>query len=265
MNKAFSRVNWQNLPSRATALSANNLNRGDSALDVIDDRVIDLYSVKADKVVLDGVLTEFSFNPNTGIIRVRHYNGETETYDTGLSKVAVNFEYDADTRQIILYDAQGHVVDRVDLSDFITVNAFNDSDTIAFDVDGTDVSAEIKKNSITGEYLDPDYLSDIETNAALAQTSAEDAVAAAAGLEDAVKTATSYAVGGTDSRPGEDEDNAKYYAEKAEEYARSEYALTAKSYAVGDTGIRPGEDTDNAKYYSEQAALSTIKIGRAHV
>lgn len=30
-------------------------------------------------------------------------------------------------------------------------------------------------------------------------------------------------------------------------------ALMAQSYAVGGTGIRPGEDTDNAKYYAQQA------------
>lgn len=30
-------------------------------------------------------------------------------------------------------------------------------------------------------------------------------------------------------------------------------ALMAQSYAVGGTGVRPGEDTDNAKYYAQQA------------
>ena len=30
-------------------------------------------------------------------------------------------------------------------------------------------------------------------------------------------------------------------------------ALMAQSYAVGGTGLRPGEDTDNAKYYAQQA------------
>ena len=55
--------------------------------------------------------------------------------------------------------------------------------------------------------------------------------------------AESYAVGGTESRTGEDTDNSKYYSE------------VSKSYAVGGTEIlHDGEPdtTDNSKYYYEQ-------------
>lgn len=40
MNKAYSRINWQNAPSEATALSEANLNKMDSAIDEIDNRVV---------------------------------------------------------------------------------------------------------------------------------------------------------------------------------------------------------------------------------
>lgn len=40
MNKAYSRINWQNAPSEATALNETNLNKMDSAIDTIDDRVV---------------------------------------------------------------------------------------------------------------------------------------------------------------------------------------------------------------------------------
>lgn len=43
MQKAHSRINWENLPSINTPLGANNLNKMDKALDVIDDRVLSLY------------------------------------------------------------------------------------------------------------------------------------------------------------------------------------------------------------------------------
>lgn len=46
--KLFSRVNWQNRPSAATALGATNLNKIDYALDEIDNRVIELNTSKAD-------------------------------------------------------------------------------------------------------------------------------------------------------------------------------------------------------------------------
>ena len=43
MQKAYSRINWENEPSLNTPLGANNLNKMDSALDVIDNRVLSLY------------------------------------------------------------------------------------------------------------------------------------------------------------------------------------------------------------------------------
>lgn len=60
--------------------------------------------------------------------------------------------------------------------------------------------------------------------------------------KDAVKS-QSYAIGGTESRTGEDTDNSKYYSE------------VSKSYAIGGTTIPHGDkpDTqDNAKYFYEQ-------------
>ena len=72
-----------------------------------------------------------------------------------------------------------------------------------------------------------------------------------ADFENVVKTAKSWAVGGTgiDGRSEiEDVDNAKYYSQ------------LSKSYAIGDANdIRSNEDTDNAKYYSEQSSDSADK------
>ena len=46
--KLFSKINWQNKPSSATALGATNLNKIDYALDEIDNRVIELNTSKVD-------------------------------------------------------------------------------------------------------------------------------------------------------------------------------------------------------------------------
>ena len=62
--------------------------------------------------------------------------------------------------------------------------------------------------------------------------------------ENASKKSQSYAVGNTNSRPGENTDNANYYNK------------LAQSYAKGGTNIRSGEASDNAKYYKEQAQSS---------
>ena len=84
------------------------------------------------------------------------------------------------------------------------------------------VSADIKKNSITEEYLQPHYLTDIKAQAASASASAQ--------------AAGGYA------------DNAAYDAK------------LAQSYAVSGSGVREGENTDNAKYYSELAKQHEDKI-----
>ena len=41
-NKVFNRINWQNKPSTASPLNSTNLNAGDYALNVIDERVVEL-------------------------------------------------------------------------------------------------------------------------------------------------------------------------------------------------------------------------------
>lgn len=105
-------------------------------------------------------------------------------------------------------------------------------------------------------------------------------------IQQFVNEAQSWAVGGTGTRPGEDEDNSKYYADKAAQVvvgidehvdrakeAADEAAASAqlakdsetivvavvdesKSWAVGGTGTREGEDTDNSKYYYEGSKAS---------
>ncbi len=88
---------------------------------------------------------------------------------------------------------------------------------------------------------------------------------AAASAAASATLAESWAVGGTNSRTGEDTDNASYYAGQASDDAdRAEAALEslsgqatlAESWAVGGTNSRTGEDTDNASYYAGQASSS---------
>ena len=61
----------------------------------------------------------------------------------------------------------------------------------------------------------------------------------AARAEEIVRTASaearSWAAGGTGTRPGEDTDNAKYYAEQARQIAGAEYALKTEAQGYVDT------------------------------
>ena len=112
MNKAYNRINWENYPSTDTPLNETNLNHMDLAVDTIDDRVITLDTTKADEADLLTCVASISFNSTTGIMTITLKNGTQGTIDTGLSKLAINFDYDDDPtsphyQQIILEMADG--------------------------------------------------------------------------------------------------------------------------------------------------------------
>ena len=46
MNKIYTRINWENYPSEATALNETNLNKMDFALDEVDNRLIEQDTTK---------------------------------------------------------------------------------------------------------------------------------------------------------------------------------------------------------------------------
>lgn len=66
-------------------------------------------------------------------------------------------------------------------------------------------------------------------SASQAQASAAAAAGSAAGAETASKTAQSWAVGGTNTRPGEDTDNAKYWAQQAQAVVGGDFATKVEA------------------------------------
>ena len=66
-------------------------------------------------------------------------------------------------------------------------------------------------------------------SASQASAAAAAAAGSAAGAEIASKTAQSWAVGGTGTRPGEDTDNAKYWAEKAQAVVGGDFATKVEA------------------------------------
>lgn len=108
-----------------------------------------------------------------------------------------------------------------------------------------DVSEAAVENSEIESNYDFDAL-----NEALDELNAE--------YTEVILAARSWAIGGTDSRDGEDENNAKYYAQLAEGSKNSvdiseanalSYYKLSQSYAEGGTGVRENEDNDNSRYY----------------
>lgn len=258
MNKAYGRIDWQNYPSDETPINESNLNKIDTATDEIDNRVITLDTTKATKAEVSTLVQDVEFEEKTGIITITKKNGSKITIDTQMEKIAVNFSYNAGTQQIILTLIDG-TKQYIDLAALITQYEFLDSDTVAFSIDSTGkVSAIVKEASIQEKHLQPNYLADIKVEVAKAQANQSAAAksesnakasetAAAASESNAAASATkaqSYAVGGTNSRTGEDTDNAKYYSQQAAQ-SRSAAATSA--------------DTANTKAEEAEASAATAK------
>ena len=101
----------------------------------------------------------------------------------------------------------------------------------------------------------------------LAEEEAQAAIEAAARSDASAILAESYAKGGTNTRTGEDTDNAKYYKEQADSQAEAaassaadaaDSAEDAEAWAVGERGGVPVGSLDetyenNSKYYANEA------------
>lgn len=221
MNKAYSRINWQNQPSTSTALGATNLNKMDIALNSIDDRVITLDTTKLDLTTANSMVKSFSLDQSTGVITITLLDGTVTTYDTKLEKLAVNFAYDATAQQLVITLDDG-TKQYVDMSALITQYEFKDSSTVGFTVDASGkVSASVKNGSITAEQLQPNYLADITTQQQTATAQA--------------KLAKRYAVGGVET--GDTTDNAKYYKEQAELFKTQAKQYRDEAQDISGVGI----------------------------
>ena len=58
MEKLYTRVNWENKPSKKTKINASNLNKMDKALDDLDSRVVDQERKISEKVDGTQLVTE---------------------------------------------------------------------------------------------------------------------------------------------------------------------------------------------------------------
>ena len=280
MEPIFSRVNWENLPSRATPINETNLNKSDAALRTIDDRVVELDTVKADKTTVNGLVKSVSLNEVDGVLTIEWLNGTIVQYDTALEKIAVNFNYDPDTEELILYDVDGQVLTRIDLSGLIIPDNFQNDDHFTWTVttkwDAAHkhkeriVTLSLIKGSITEDDLQANYLADITEQANHAEQSADNAADSESDAAYDAQLSQSYAIGGSGIRDGEDTDNSKYYKEQAYNYkelARQSssnagtYERESEAWAVGQmdgADVSPTEKWyhNNSKYYSEQSADS---------
>lgn len=214
---------------------------------LVDDRytksaVDTLLTGKASTSTVSGMIASVDFDEETGTFTFTEQGGTTHTFDTGLEKVVTNWDYDEETQKLVLTLESGETKS-VDLSAFITINEFLDSDTIKFSVAGEKVKAAIKEGSITDAMLQQSLLTLLQGYAASCKQNAESAETSKTNAGEYSNAAASSA-----TTAGE---RANVASQKATAAETSQ--ILAQSYAKGGTGTREGEDTDNAKYYMEQA------------
>ena len=236
MNKIYTRINWENYPSEATALNETNLNKMDFALDEVDNRLIEQDTTKLSKTDASNDVVNWTMDEETGVITVTRRSGEQILFDLNIEKIPVSFSLSDDG--ILTMVTDDGTTFTANIGAMIPILTFNDSNEIAVSVSGTGInktySFSVKDNSITENKLQPNFLADIKVQSASASLSASNA-------ETNATKSQSYAVGGTGTRTGEDTDNAKYYNEQAQK-ALSEMQKSQVTGVKGnnETNFRTG-------------------------
>lgn len=216
MNKAYSRIVWENFPSVATPLNESNLNKMDIAIDEIDNRVLNLDTTKADQSSLLGSLQNVTYDEQTGIFVFTWANGNTLTADLNIEKIPIDFSM-SEEGVITMTNADGTTY-TCDISELIKTYTFSNANGITWsittDTSGNKVvSASINDGSIAESKLQVNFLA----NCREAQSQAE---AAMISSEISSLQSEGYALGtqnGVDVEPDSIyyRNNAKYYADKA--------------------------------------------------
>lgn len=262
--KLFNRINWINRPSTATPIDQNNLNKSDSALDGIDDRVITLDTIKADISEVNEMVSSVTLNESTGVLTINYKNGSSQTYNTNLQKIAVNFSYDSVNQRLVITLEDG-TYQYVDMSALVTQYEFKESSTIAFSVaeDGS-ISASVKNGSITESMLETGYLANIKVETGKAKSYADNAKESETQSEYYSKMSMSYANGLSGLREGEAVDNAKYYMEQAKSAAGMSIATTTtpgKVMATDDVKVSSTGAMSVGTDFVVPEALSSLVSG----
>lgn len=220
MNKAHdaSKNNWwRNLPDITTPITQDELNRLETTVDVMDDRILVLDTSKADQTDMLQAVRSIGYTAATGTFRITFFNGTYVDIDTDLEKLAVNFDYDDDPEsahyQQIIITLEDGTKKYIDVSALITQYEFLASATInpVVDADGT-VSFDVINGSITEDKLEPNFLANCRIQVSLAEGYKEDAEAWATGKRqgtDVPDTDPTY------------ENNSEYYAGQASNSASS--------------------------------------------
>ena len=177
-SKVYTRINWVDRETaKSTSLGATNLNKMDYAVNELDNRVVELETIKADRNTVNNMVKDWTMDRSTGIITVIKQNGEKILFDLNIEKIPVSFALSPDG--ILTMTTADGTAFTADIGAMVPVLTLNSSEEIGVNVEGSGVAKTysffIKEGSITGDKLVPDYLADTRSAMDTAQTYAESA------------------------------------------------------------------------------------------
>lgn len=275
MNRAYpSRINWENEPSISTPINDVNLNKMDNAIYIIDGRVVEFDTTKANQSDLLASLRSVTYNSTTGVFVFTYNNGNTLNVDLNVEKIPVSFSMSP--QGIITMETSDGTQYTCDVSTLIKIYDFIDSSEINFTVTvdpqtgDKSVTAEIVNGSITDAKLQPQYLADITAQAQAADASAQSASTSAGNAATSATDSEAWAAGTRNGQavPSTDpayENNAKYWAQQAAAIVGITIATTTTpgivmpdgdTISVSGTGLIKFEGITDAEYSAIQTLLS---------
>lgn len=259
MGEDYRLIDWKDYPNISTPIMASNLNHMDGEIGALRTEtniqttdISQLKVQKANNTDLLQAVQSVTMNLKTGVLTITHFNGNVITFDTSIEKIATNFRVDDDPSSphymclVITLDDGSYQY--VDLTTILEILTFGGSDRIQVTKSGNNYTFDIKRGSITSDYLDTNYLAQITANMQLAEQYATNAHLYSDAAVQASTAATAAAGNAANS---------------ATSSANS--ALVSEGYAVGKQN---GQDVDssspyyenNAKYYNDN--IQTLIAGK---
>lgn len=225
MEKVYKRINWENKPSKNTAVNEDNLNRMDYSVDVIDTRVCELagYEERAAESASAAKASETNAAVSEGKAKTSETNAKDS--ETKAKESAMSSDKNAVlSKSYAVGGTSTRTGENTDNAKYYKEQSQVSQNQAAVSATGAASSAEKASTSEKNAKASESNAKTSETHAKTSEINAQSSAVKASASSDTAgagaKAAESYAVGGTGTRTGENIDNAKYYKEQAERIAQ---------------------------------------------
>ena len=266
----YNPVNWKNKSEGLiTPLDKRNLNNMDDAIKMLADSLDVAYNeLDTKKLSVDGsykILSETpTWDEKTGILRFKFYDGTEFMVDFNVEKIPVSFSMNE--KGVITMTTEDGTKWTADIGSLTPNYVYDDNERIAVTTskaeDGsTHVSFDLKKGSITNDYLANDYLASIIAETVKAQTASSDAKKSADSASESASNASASAKTATDAATSANtsETNAKKSADSA--------SNSATSASLSETNAKKSADSasTSAASASNSATSASTSENNARV